>query len=169
MNPLATSFTLVLTLAVASPAMAQATQTHGHHTAAPASGNVDVPDATRGAVAVAERFNSALSAGDLTTVETLLAPDVLILESGGAESSREEYMAHHAASDAEFLKTAHRQLLRQRARTAGELTWVGTDSELHAQKDGKPITVLSAETMVLKQTTDGWRIVHIHWSSRTKR
>ena len=119
--------------------------------------------------AVAERFNTALSSGDLATVEALLAADVLILESGGAERSREEYMGHHAVSDAAFLKGAHRQLLRQRARTAGEFAWVGTESELHAQKDGKPLTVQSTETMVLKQTADGWRIVHIHWSSRTRR
>src|SRR3546814_10442977 len=74
-------------------------------------------------------------------------------------------MGHHAVSDAAFLKGAHRQLLRQRARTAGEFAWVGTESELHAQKDGKPMTVQSTETMVLKQTADGWRIVHIHWRS----
>jgi ketosteroid isomerase-like protein len=46
---------------------------------------------------------------------------------------------------------------------------VGTESELHASKDGKPITLLSTETMVLKNTPNGWRIVHIHWSSRPKR
>ena len=118
---------------------------------------------------MAERFNAALSSGDLATVGSLLAPDVLILESGGAERSREEYLGQHAVSDAAFLKGAHRQLLRQRARVAGEFAWVGTESELHAQKDGKPLTVQSTETMVLKQTADGWRIVHIHWSSRTKR
>src|SRR3546814_3047985 len=94
----------------------------------------DVCSSDLAAVAVAERFNSALSSGDLATVEALLAADVLILESGGAEHSREEYMGHHAVSDAAFLKGAHRQLLRQRARTAGEFAWVGTESELHAQK-----------------------------------
>src|SRR3546814_2481014 len=125
--------------------MAQATQPHAHHPAAAASADVDVPVTAEAAVAVAERFNSALSSGDLATVEALLAADVLILESGGAEHSREEYMGHHAVSDAAFLKGAHRQLLRQRARTAGEFAWVGTESELHAQKDGKPLTVQRSE------------------------
>ncbi len=172
MNAVATTLTLALALALAvvSPAMAQATQSHAqHHPAAAASADVDVPAAAEAAVAVAERFNASLANGDLTTVEALLAADVLILESGGAERSREEYMGHHAASDAAFLKGAHRQLLRQRARAAGEFAWVGTESELHAQKDGKPLTVQSTETMVRKQTTDGWRIAHIHWSSRTQR
>ena len=94
---------------------------------------------------------------------------MLRIDDTDAERSREEYLGHHAVSDAAFLKGAHRQLLRQRARTAGEFAWVGTESELHAQKDGKPLTVQSTETMVLKQTADGWRIVHIHWSSRTRR
>ena len=167
MNATAISFTLALALAVVSPAMAQATQPHAHHPAAAASADVDVPVTAEAAVAVAERFNRALSSGDLATVEALLAADVLILESGGAERSREEYMGHHAVSDAAFLKGAHRQGPVERA--AGEFAWVGTESELHAQKDGQPLTVQSDETMVLKETADGWRIVHIHWSSRTKR
>src|SRR3546814_2265092 len=76
---------------------------------------------------------------------------VLILESGGAERSREEYLGHHAISDAKFLKDAHRQLMRRRARTAGDLAWIGSESELHTEKDGKPLVLLSTETMVLKQ------------------
>ena len=169
MNATAISSGLALMLAMVSPAMAQTAQSHAHHPAAAAAADVDVPAAAEAAVDVAERFNTALSNGDLDTVGSLLAADVLILESGGAERSREEYLGHHAVSGAAFLKGAHRQLLRQRARVAGEFAWVGTESELHAQKDGKPLTVQSTETMVLKQTTDGWRIAHIHWSSRTKR
>ena len=169
MNVTPVTLALALAFAVVSPAMAQTTQAHAHHPATAAAANVDVPAAATAAVAVVERFNTALSSEDLATVGSLLAPVVLILESGGAERSREEYLGHHAVSDAAFLKGAHRQLLRQRARTAGEFAWVGTESELHAQKDGKPLTVQSTETMVLKQTTDGWRIAHIHWSSRTKR
>src|SRR3546814_2505039 len=88
--------------------MAQATQPHAHHPAAAASADVDVPVTAEAAVAVAERFNSALSSGDLATVEALLAADVLILASGGAEHSREEYVGHHAVSDAALLKGAHR-------------------------------------------------------------
>ena len=61
------------------------------------------------------------------------------------------------------------QLKQRTAQATGDLAWVGSESELHATKDGKPLTVLSTETMVLKLGKAGWRIVHIHWSSRTKR
>jgi len=174
----ATASTLVAVLALGG-AMTAAAQTaatkpapaaHAHHPQPTATApQLDVPAAARPAVAVVERFGKALAAGDLKTVETLLDADVLILETGGAERSRAEYLAHHAISDAQFLKGAHSQLNRRRARIAGNLAWVGSESELHASKDGKPLTLLSTETMVLKKTGADWRIVHIHWSSRPKK
>ena len=121
------------------------------------------------AVAAADAFSTALRAGDLTRAGHWLADDVLILESGGAEYSKDEYLGGHAKHDAEFLKGAHVQLKKRTARAMGDLAWVGSESELHTQKDGKPLTMLSTETLVLKRVQQGWRIVHIHWSSRTKR
>jgi len=141
-----------------------------HHTPPAATApELDVPAAAQAAVAVIERFGQALAAGDMKTVETLLDPGVLILETGGAERSREQYMGHHAIADAQFLKGAHSQLKRRRARIEGGLAWIGSESELHASKDGQPMTLLSTETMVLKRTGADWRIVHIHWSSRPKK
>ena len=141
----------------------------GHAHPVEARSDLDVPAAAGPAVAVVERFGKALAAGDMETVEELLAPDVLILETGGAERSRAEYLGHHAISDAKFLKGSHHQLKRRTARTSGDLAWIGSESELHASKDGKPLTLLSTETMVLRKTGADWRIVHIHWSSRPKK
>ena len=67
------------------------------------------------------------------------------------------------------VKGSHHQLKRRIARSAGDLAWIGSESELHASKDGKPVTLLSTETMVLRKTGADWRIVHIHWSSRPKK
>ena len=55
---------------------------------------LDISATASPAVAIAEHFGTALAAGDLKTVEALLAPEVLILETGGAERSRAEYMSH---------------------------------------------------------------------------
>jgi len=30
----------------------------------------------------------------------------------------------------------------------------------------KSVKLVSTETMILRKNADGWRIVHIHWSSR---
>jgi uncharacterized protein (TIGR02246 family) len=136
------------------------------HAAAPI---VKTSEAAKPAVAVVDQFSSALKAADFETVSKLLAEDVLILESGGAERSREEYLGHHALADAMFLKSAHVQVKQRTARVDGSLAWVGTESELHAMPEGKALTLLSTETMILKKTSAGWRIVHIHWSSRPKK
>ena len=121
------------------------------------------------AVAVVEQFSKALQAGDLDAVRMLLADDVLVLEGGGAERSREEYLGHHAGADAAFLREAHVQVKQRVARAEGSMAWVGTESELHTTKDGKPLTLLSTETMVLRKVGAEWRIAHIHWSSRPKK
>ena len=169
-----TTVSLAVALALACTAIASAqtppSDQHAHHPAPAANAAaIDIAEGAAPAVAIADQFGQALAAGNFETVETLLAPDVLILESGGAERSREEYLSHHAISDAKFLKDAHHQLLRRRAQVAGDLVWIGSESELHTTKDGKPLTLLSTETMVLRDTPDGWRIAHIHWSSRPKR
>ncbi|MBN8888481.1 MAG: nuclear transport factor 2 family protein [Rudaea sp.] len=128
----------------------------------------DIAQQAQPAVTVVDQFSAALKDGDLKRAGTFLAEDVLILESGGAERSRDEYLGGHAGHDAAFLKTAHVQPVQRKARAEGDLAWVGSESELHTEKDGKT-TFLSTETMVLKRTSQGWRIVHIHWSSRPKR
>ena len=59
-------------------------------------------DADAAAVAQAVRnFHEALATGDSNGVKQLLAPDVVILESGGLET-REEYLSHHLTGDIQF-------------------------------------------------------------------
>ncbi len=136
----------------------------------PAAGaDAAIEPSAQPAVEVVTQFSAALKDGDLTRAGALLAADVLILESGGAERSRDEYLSGHATHDAAFLKGAHVQVKQRTARAMGDLAWVATESELHATKAGKPITLQSSETMVLKRTAQGWRIAHIHWSSRPKK
>lgn len=146
-------------------------QVEAHEPTAPAV----APEASRwvdpqlqAALAVVDQFGAALARGDLKTVERLLDPAVLILESGGAERSRTEYMGHHAIADAAFLAGARIVQGKRVARIDGTTAWVGSESELHATKNGVPQTLLSTETMILNKQGGDWRIVHIHWSSRPK-
>ena len=121
------------------------------------------------AVAALERFSTALSAGDLSAAGAELDPSVLILESGGAERTRDEYLGGHAKHDAEFLKTAHITLQRRIAEASGDLVWVGSESEIHASRGDKMLMISSTETAVLRKTAQGWKIVHLHWSSRAQK
>jgi ketosteroid isomerase-like protein len=131
-----------------------------------ASAVVNVAPAAADAVATVERFSSALGAGDLKKAGAELDPAVLILESGGVERSRDEYLGGHAKHDAEFLKGAHITLKRRTAQTSGDLAWVASESEMHAMKGKEMLMIASTETMVLRKTDQGWKIAHIHWSSR---
>lgn len=130
---------------------------------------IDVPDTAKAAAATVDRFFASLSAGDLERAGAELDADVIILESGGAERSAAEYLGGHAKGDAAFLKGAHHSLTHRTARVSGTLGWVASESELHVQKDGKPAVIASTETMVLRSSGTGWKIVHIHWSSHVKK
>ena len=118
------------------------------------------------AVKVVDAFTAAVKAVKLDEAKNLLDPEVLILESGGSERSRDEYMASHAIADANFLQNAQQQLRYRQAKAEGNFAWVATESSLDSMEDGKKIMLLSTETMLLMKTGTSWRIVHIHWSSR---
>lgn len=126
---------------------------------------IDVPEDASDAAATVDRFFAALSTGDLAGARAELDPQIVILESGGAEHSAAEYMSGHVEADAKFLKGAHQQLVRRTARADDDLAWIATESELQVQQDGKPVRMASTETMVLRSGADGWKIVHIHRSS----
>jgi len=130
-----------------------------------AEASIDLPESARAPAAVVDAFSAALAAGDLATAALKLDPAVLILESGGAEHSAAEYLGGHARDDAEFLRDARHVLKRRTGRVSGDLAWIASESELHVQREGKPATIASDETMVLRSGADGWKIVHIHWSS----
>ena len=121
------------------------------------------------AYAVVVRFGGALKAADFETVQALLADDVVILEMGGAEHSREEYMGDHAIADAAFLGGSTVRVTHRTGRVRGATVWVATESDITPApgSDAKPM--LGTETMVLRKDGDAWRIAHIHWSSRTKK
>ena len=131
-----------------------------------AASAMDVPQDALPAVEIVDQFGKALASGDLKTVGDLLDPAVLILESGGAEHSRDEYLGGHGKSDAAFLKGAHITLKRRTASASGDFAWVGSESEIHAMKGKEMLMIASTETMVLRKTDQGWKIAHIHWSSR---
>ena len=168
----ASASAIALMMAISTPALCQSNETsesHSvHHTQATPSGKADIPESAIVVVNQVDTFNKALASADFDRVKSLMAPEAIILESGGVERSRDEYLGHHAKSDASFLAGAHVNVLSRTARINGDLAWVATESEVHAAKGNKPLTLLSTETMILGKRAGDWRIVHIHWSSRPK-
>lgn len=164
--------TMLVSVVLVSPACAQSAAEHASHVQESAhetgSAKPSVSPDVQAATDAVDRLGAALKKGDMAILKSLLDPDVLILESGSAERNRNEYLGHHAVSDAAFLSAAHVELLHRTARRSGDLVWVGSESEIHTRKEDKPLTLLSTETVVLKKVGEDWRIVHIHWSSRPK-
>jgi ketosteroid isomerase-like protein len=156
------SLALVLSIAVlsATPAFAQ-DHAHGPDNAAGAV----APEATDAAAAV-DAFHAALKAGDTAAALTGLAPDVMIFEEGSAERSRDEYASHHLGSDAAFAAASEATVTKRSGWADGDVAWITSEGRTTGQFNGRAVDRLTTETMVLKRHAEGWRIHHIHWSSR---
>lgn len=121
------------------------------------------------AAAVVDAFHAALEAGNTDGALAMLAEDVMVLEEGGAERSRAEYASHHLAADAAFAAAVEATPARRSGWAAGDVAWIASEGRTTGTFNGRAVDRLSAETMVLKRGPDGWRIHHIHWSSRAPR
>lgn len=125
----------------------------------------DPPD-TAAVRAVVEGFGRALAAGDSARVLSLLHPEVVIFEGGHAETLA-EYRSGHLASDIEFARSVERETLRDQIVAEPETALYLSESTSQGTFRGRPIHSHGTESMVLLRTPEGWRIRHIHWSSRS--
>ena len=119
-------------------------------------------------VATVERFHAALTAGDSAGAMALLAPDAIILESGGVET-REEYRSHHLPGDMAYAKSMKSIRKPIRVTVRGDVAWASSTSTTTGESRGRAVNSAGAELVVLARTAAGWRISAIHWSSRTIR
>ncbi len=126
--------------------------THQHEAATPAN--------------VSARLSHALSEGDASALQDLLAADVLIFESGGVEDGFEDYAGHHMPADMAFLRQVQREPLAQTVFEFGEHALVASRARLSGEFQERPVDLISTETLLLKRADNGeWRVQHIHWSS----
>lgn len=114
---------------------------------------------------VASQLGDAIATGDVDKLRVLLAPDVLIFESGGVESSLAEYERHHMPADMAFMKGMKREVLSRHVFDSGESATVVTRSRIRGIYKKQDIDLSSTETLVIKKMSGQWKIVHIHWSS----
>lgn len=117
------------------------------------------------AKAVVHRFHAALAAGDSARAVSLLHPDAVIYESGHAET-REEYAAGHLKADMEFTAAVEREILEERVSVYGSAALYESRDRISGTFRGREVEGEGVETVVLVRTPDGWRIRHVHWSSR---
>jgi len=149
-----------MVLLSALPAVAQ-DHAHDHGQAAGAL----APEAATAATVV-DAFHAALKSGDTAAALALLAPEVMIFEEGGAERSRAEYESHHLGADAAFAAASQATVARRSGWAEGDVAWITSEGRTTGQFNGRAVDRLTVETMLLKRHAEGWRIHHIHWSSR---
>jgi ketosteroid isomerase-like protein len=113
-------------------------------------------------------FQNALSSGDSAAALALLAPDAVILESGGIET-RSEYRSHHLSGDVSFARAVKSVRSQLKVTVSGTTAWTTSTSTTQGDYNGRAINSTGAESMVLSKTAAGWRIRQIHWSSRNRR
>lgn len=116
-------------------------------------------------VGVVQGFHAALAAGDSTAALSFLHPELVVFESGHAETL-DEYRSGHLAADMEFARSVEFETTR------GDVLvhpWTALWLRSYTAKGsfrGKPVDGAGVETIVLAPTDDGWKILHVHWSSR---
>jgi ketosteroid isomerase-like protein len=116
-----------------------------------------------------EQFHRALASGDSAAALALLAPDAVILESGGTQT-RAEYQSHHLPADIEFARAVPSTRGAVRVTVRGDVAWASSTSTTQGEYRGRTLNSAGAELVVLSRTPDGrWLIRAIHWSSRARR
>ena len=115
-----------------------------------------------------ERFHRALAEGDSLGALGLLADDVVILESGDAET-RDQYRSHHLSADIAFARAVRSERTVLRLTVQADVATVATTSTTQGTFRERAIDSVGAELMVLTRTVDGWTIRAIHWSSHSRR
>ncbi len=118
------------------------------------------------AAAAVDAFHNALVKGDRQAVQAALDDQVQIYEQGGVERSKAEYASHHLDADAAFSAVTARTQTARSGTILGDLAYVISEGTVAGTFKGKAIDSITLETMVLRRAQGGWRIVHIHWSSR---
>jgi len=113
-----------------------------------------------------DAFQRALAEGKREQVLALLSPQVQIFESGYVERSRDEYAAHHLDADSDFSRATRNTILRHSERRDGNTAVVLRETETTGRYKNADVHLFGTETAVLERDGDGWRIVHLHWSSR---
>jgi ketosteroid isomerase-like protein len=115
--------------------------------------------------AVVEGFHAALSVGDSTGALAYLHHDLIVYEAGHAETL-EEYRSGHLASDIAFSRSVVFETERDTVVPGREMSLYLREYSMKGSYRDNEIDARGVESIVLAPTEEGWKIRHIHWSSR---
>ncbi|HEX4872586.1 MAG TPA: nuclear transport factor 2 family protein [Nevskiaceae bacterium] len=120
------------------------------------------------ATEVVDRFHQALERGDRAGAEAVLAPEVVIFETGFVTSLREDYLAEGFPRDAEFARQTERRVLRRESWQDGNVAWVLSTTLTEGRFGEDRLALEGAESVMLRRDGESWRIMHVHWSAHPR-
>lgn len=154
---------LVFATVASGSAFAQSTALK---TTTPTMAATQSPDATA-AEGVVNTFMADLASGQLDAARQLMTTDAIVMANGIVLGDRDGYFNGPAKGDIEALRNTQRELLHRSVKTGGDMGWVVSEKRVrHAGTDQGPREIVVTETMLLAKTAGGWKISHIHWSTR---
>ncbi len=118
-----------------------------------------------GPVAVVDAFQSGLRSSNVDQVMATMMADAIIVEGGSAQSPA-DYAGHHMVSDMAYVSAIETKLVKRDVIAGDRLATVISELRMHGTYKDEAIDNQLIETMVLKNTDQGWRIAHVHWSSK---
>ena len=136
------------------------------HAVTPVYAQTDTGGAQEGEVRSAvESYARALASGDSLAALELLHADVVIYEGGHAETL-EQYRSGHLRSDIALAAAVPRTTISDHVLISGDVALCTSEYTARGRFRNRDIDSHGTETMVLLRTAGGWKIRHIHWSSR---
>jgi ketosteroid isomerase-like protein len=117
---------------------------------------------------VVDAYREAVKRGDRAGVVAELAADLVIYEQGFEEHGRDAYVEHALGNDLTFASMVQREQLGREAWEDGNVAWVLVRSVDRGDFDGRKLELENTETLLLRRTDAGWKIVHIHRSAHPR-
>ena len=117
---------------------------------------------------VVDAFHAALAGGDRKGVVEHLASDLVIYEQGFVERGRDAYAEGSMPNDMTFASLVQREVLTRDAWEDGNVAWVLTLSSVTGDFGDQKLALVNTETLLLRRTDQGWKIVHIHRSAHPR-
>ena len=120
--------------------------------------------------AVLNAYRSALTARDVESLNKVFREDAIIFENSSVEGTWTEYRDHHLRPEFEHLSGFEVGPSNLEVTREGNTAWAIDHFPFTVVTEkGERIRLNAAVTYVLRRDRTGWKVVHMHWSSRRVR
>lgn len=111
-------------------------------------------------------FHAALKRKDTAGALSHLDRSLVVYEFGKMDATIEAYALSHLPGDVDMAAVTTWSLQARRLGGSGNERWVLSTYHVTGKRpDGKPIDQTMLETAIVRRAGEGFRIVHLHWSS----